>query len=246
MKQPNSIERSRQESSELIPTKSKLLVWVVFALILALVSGGTAAAIAVVELIELATAHAHQSSLPFMPVTYEHTVSFAAMILMVLGGLIGTLAFSGSLIAFAKLQGWMTDVISFRGQRPLSVLAFLATLNLGGLLVYQTEMIPGTTIIFAANFPIEILLGFFILALVLGVMITKPIGRSDMPVVISLINVLTGLAVGFEGFALGSAAIMIAGAVIASTGFLLTQLIAKAMNRTLSNVLFSHFGSGAA
>ena len=87
---------------------------------------------------------------------------------------------------------------------------------------------------------------FFALALLFGVLMTLPIGGADMPVVISLYNALTGLAVAFEGFVLGNAAMIIAGTVVGSAGTLLTQLMAKAMNRSLGNVLFSGFGSGAA
>src|SRR6186713_2815974 len=86
-----------------------------------------------------------------------------------------------------------------------------------------------------------------IAAVVLGVTMTLPIGGADMPVVISLYNALTGLAVAFEGFVLNNAAMIIAGTVVGSAGTLLTQLMAKAMNRGLGNVLFSGFGeSGAA
>ena len=84
--------------------------------------------------------------------------------------------------------------------------------------------------------------GLFALALLLGVSMTLPIGGADMPVVISLYNALTGLAVAFEGFVLGNAAMIIAGTVVGSAGTLLTQLMAKAMNRSLGNVLFSGFG----
>jgi NAD(P) transhydrogenase subunit beta len=83
---------------------------------------------------------------------------------------------------------------------------------------------------------------FFALALAFGVMSTAPIGGADMPVVISLYNAFTGLAVGFEGYVLGIPAMMIAGIVVGSAGTLLTQLMAKAMNRPISNVLFSNFG----
>jgi H+-translocating NAD(P) transhydrogenase subunit beta len=82
----------------------------------------------------------------------------------------------------------------------------------------------------------------FVLALVLGVTMTLPIGGADMPVVISLYNALTGLAVAFEGFVLNNAAMIIAGTVVGSAGTLLTQLMAKAMNRSLGNVLFAGFG----
>ena len=86
----------------------------------------------------------------------------------------------------------------------------------------------------------------FVLALLLGVTMTLPIGGADMPVVISLYNALTGLAVAFEGFVLNNAAMIIAGTVVGSAGTLLTQLMAKAMNRSLGNVLFSGFGETAA
>ncbi len=89
--------------------------------------------------------------------------------------------------------------------------------------------------------------GLFALALLLGITMTLPIGGADMPVVISLYNALTGLAVAFEGFVLNNAAMIIAGTVVGSAGTLLTQLMAKAMNRSLGNVLFSGFGdTGAA
>ena len=84
----------------------------------------------------------------------------------------------------------------------------------------------------------------FALALLFGIAMTLPIGGADMPVVISLYNALTGLAVAFEGFVLDNAAMIIAGTVVGSAGTLLTQLMAKAMNRSLANVLFSDFGSG--
>ena len=83
---------------------------------------------------------------------------------------------------------------------------------------------------------------FFACALLLGIAMTLPIGGADMPVVISLYNALTGLAVGFEGFVLDNAAMIIAGTVVGAAGTLLTQLMAKAMNRSLGNVLFANFG----
>jgi NAD(P) transhydrogenase subunit beta len=84
---------------------------------------------------------------------------------------------------------------------------------------------------------------FFLAALSFGVLMTLPIGGADMPVVISMYNAFTGLAVAFEGFVMGNAAMIIAGTVVGSSGTLLTQLMAKAMNRSISNVLFSGFGS---
>ena len=86
------------------------------------------------------------------------------------------------------------------------------------------------------------IIGFFVCALAVGVLMTLPIGGADMPVVISLYNALTGLAVAFEGYVLGIEALIIAGMVVGAAGTMLTQLMAKAMNRPISGVLFGSFG----
>jgi len=87
-----------------------------------------------------------------------------------------------------------------------------------------------------------LVIGFFLAALAIGVLMTLPIGGADMPVVISLYNALTGLAVAFEGYVLGNEALIIAGMVVGAAGTLLTQLMAKAMNRSIASVLFGSFG----
>ena len=177
--------------------------------------GGAAAAIGAVELFG---DNAHGSVL---------------LALAVIGGIIGAVSFSGSLIAFGKLQGIIKRSFRFRGQQALNLLVTAATVLLGAWIV-------------ASGHPtMELVIGFFALALVLGVTMTLPIGGADMPVVISLYNAFTGLAVAFEGFVLENAAMIIAGIVVGSAGTLLTQLMAKAMNRSLGNVLFSGFGEGA-
>ncbi len=179
--------------------------------------GGAAAAIAAVELYR------------------GGTEGYASTTLAVAGGIIGAVSFSGSLIAFGKLQGLIKRSLRFPGQQILNVLVLCAALVLGALVISHT------------NATAAVVTGFFVLALVLGVTMTLPIGGADMPVVISLYNALTGLAVGFEGFVLNNAAMIIAGTVVGSAGTLLTQLMAKAMNRSLGNVLFSGFGdTGAA
>jgi NAD(P) transhydrogenase subunit beta len=178
--------------------------------------GGAAAAIAAVELLR---GEFHSS-------TFQ--------ILAVLGALIGSVAFSGSMIAFAKLQGLMKRSLVFSNQQLINLLVFGAALIFALILMAADQ---------PAGFSIFL---FFALALIFGVLMTLPIGGADMPVVISLYNALTGLAVAFEGFVLGNAAMIIAGTVVGSAGTLLTQLMAKAMNRSLANVLFSGFGSGAA
>jgi NAD(P) transhydrogenase subunit beta len=176
--------------------------------------GGAAAAIAAVELM----------GGDFYSRTFQ--------VLAVIGALIGSVAFSGSMIAFAKLQGLIKRSLVFNGQQLLNLLVFAGALIFGLLLMGAEQ---------PSSFSILV---FFGLALLFGVMMTLPIGGADMPVVISLYNALTGLAVAFEGFVLGNAAMIIAGTVVGSAGTLLTQLMAKAMNRPISNVLFSGFGSG--
>jgi NAD(P) transhydrogenase subunit beta len=153
----------------------------------------------------------------------------------VVGGVIGAVSFSGSLIAFGKLQGLIKRSFRFRGQNFVNLAILGVTTITGAIIVVQ----GGTDV--AANVAV-----LFTLALVLGVTMTLPIGGADMPVVISLYNALTGLAVAFEGFVLDNAAMIIAGTVVGSAGTLLTQLMAKAMNRSLANVLFSGFGDTAA
>ena len=176
--------------------------------------GGAAAAIAAVELFG----------------GEDHGLTFG--VLAVLGGLIGAVSFSGSLIAFAKLQGLMKSTVRFSGQQIFNMVLMLILLVLAAIIVVQHSSISWIVV-------------FFLLALILGITITLPIGGADMPVVISLYNALTGLAVAFEGFVLQNAAMIIAGTVVGAAGTLLTQLMAKAMNRSLANVLFSGFGDTA-
>jgi NAD(P) transhydrogenase subunit beta len=174
--------------------------------------GGAAAAIAAVELYR------------------GETQGYATTTLAVAGGIIGSVSFSGSAIAFGKLQGLITRSVRFSGQQILNLLLLGAALVLGTLLAANLHATPA------------VVTGLFVLALLLGLTMTLPIGGADMPVLISLYNALTGLAVGFEGFVLNNAAMIIAGTVVGSAGTLLTQLMAKAMNRSLGNVLFSGFG----
>ena len=186
--------------------------------------GGAAAAIAAVELYRVAAESGAAQS-----------ADTAILSLAVVGGLIGAVSFSGSLIAFGKLQGLIKRSLRFPGQQVANIVLVVAALGAGGLIVSGTS----------ADATVVTLL--FLIALALGVAMTLPIGGADMPVVISLYNALTGLAVAFEGFVLGNAAMIIAGTVVGSAGTLLTQLMAKAMNRSLGNVLFSGFGdSGGA
>jgi NAD(P) transhydrogenase subunit beta len=175
--------------------------------------GGAAAAIAAVELYR------------------GEAQNYAILALAVIGGIIGAVSFSGSAIAFGKLQGLITKSIRFPGQRILNLVVLMIAVALGALVVLRGDVLGPTGVT-----------ALFVFALILGLSMTLPIGGADMPVVISLYNALTGLAVAFEGFVLNNAAMIIAGTVVGSAGTLLTQLMAKAMNRTLGNVLFSGFG----
>jgi len=153
-------------------------------------------------------------------------------ILAILGALIGTVAFTGSLVAWAKLDGRMQRNSLVPMQQYANILIFALAIIFGIMAFFTTS-------------PVVIGI-FFALGLLFGLFMAVPIGGADMPVVISLFNALTGLAVGFEGYALGNPAMIIAGVVVGSAGTLLTQLMAKAMNRSLANVLFAGFGQGAA
>jgi len=208
--------------------------------------GGAAAAIGAVELV----AHVRRA-LPAIPDTAPlrpeswaldalhqaqspalAPLSAVALVLGVLGALIGAVSFSGSLIAFAKLQGWLDKRFVFPGQRIVNLLVLLLALLHGAMLASGDLTMP-------------VILAFFVFALLFGLLMTLPIGGADMPVVISLYNAFTGLAVAFEGYVLGNEAMIIAGMVVGAAGTLLTQLMAKAMNRSIGNVLFGSFGAAA-
>jgi NAD(P) transhydrogenase subunit beta len=153
----------------------------------------------------------------------------------VLGVVIGFVSLAGSFIALGKLQGFISaSPVTYRGQQIVNAIVFITIVALGIYLI----IVPPTE---AHRYA---LLSMGVLAMVLGVAITMPIGGADMPVVISLLNSFTGLAAAFTGFVLQNIVLVIAGALVGASGTLLTQLMAKAMNRPLTNVLFGAFGTG--
>jgi H+-translocating NAD(P) transhydrogenase subunit beta len=160
------------------------------------------------------------------------------LVVTLIGALIGAVSLSGSLIAWAKLDGVLNKPLRVKGQQAFNGLVLLATLGVGGYLVFVAQ--SGTDPLIATP---DLIYLFFGCALVFGVLMTLPIGGADMPVVISIYNACTGLAVGLEGFVLQNPALMIAGMVVGAAGLLLTLLMAKAMNRSVSNILFTNFGS---
>ena len=190
--------------------------------------GGSAAAIGAVELLRLSGG--------------SRQTSTTALVLAVIGALIGAVSLSGSVIAWAKLDGRMDKRYTFPGQQAFNALVFLATLAFAAAALWMILVAPIST-------PDDVrmtVLAFFVAALMLGVLMTLPIGGADMPVVISLYNAFTGLAVAFEGYVLGNEALIIAGTMVGAAGMLLTRLMAKAMNRPIRNVLFGSFGGGGA
>ena len=187
--------------------------------------GGAAAAIAADELLRTYTGSAPAPA-----------ASVAA--LAIAGALIGAVSFSGSLVAFAKLQSLIKRSLLFPGQNILNGLVLLGAVATGVLIVLDqlgVASLGGAVLV----------LVFFVLAIAYGVLMTLPIGGADMPVVISMYNAFTGLAVGFEGYVLHNAALIVAGTVVGAAGTLLTQLMARAMNRSLGNVLFAGFGAAS-
>ena len=159
------------------------------------------------------------------------------LIVTLFGALIGAISLSGSVIAWAKLGRILKAPLQFRGQQQLNAAVLLATLLVGASIVVAVAGGPSLL-------PLPGLISlFFGCALLYGVLLTLPIGGADMPVVISIYNAATGVAVGLEGYVLGNPALMIAGMVVGAAGILLTVLMAKAMNRTVFDVLFKHFGA---
>jgi len=182
--------------------------------------GGAAATIAAVELLGFGSE------------------GMTRLIVTLTGAVIGAVSLSGSIIAWAKLDEVMKKPLRFKGQNLVNIFMLLITVGVAAYFVYIVA--SGTAPILSLHAIIAI---FFGCALVFGVMMTLPIGGADMPVVISIYNAATGLAVALEGYVLQNPALMIAGMVVGAAGTLLTLLMAKAMNRSVSNVLFSDFGA---
>src|SRR5579872_4354351 len=146
------------------------------------------------------------------------------------GVLVGSISFAGSAIAFAKLQELMTGrPITYPAQQPIN-----AVIGLGILALLVATVVTAST---------PLLIVVLLLSLVLGVVFVLPIGGADVPVLISLLNSFTGLAVAASGFTLDSPLLIVAGTLVGASGMLLTRMMSQAMGRSLPNILFSAFGS---
>ncbi|BAY61590.1 NAD(P) transhydrogenase beta subunit [Calothrix brevissima NIES-22] len=153
---------------------------------------------------------------------------------MLLDVLIGGVTFTGSFLAFAKLQGLISgSPITFPFQQPFNLLLLGLYIAGSAYLIVTPDSLP-------------IFLAVVAVSLVLGVMFVIPIGGGDMPVVISLLNSLSGIAAAAAGFVVMNNMLIIAGALVGASGLILTEIMCKAMNRSLFSVLFSAFGTGGA
>jgi H+-translocating NAD(P) transhydrogenase subunit beta len=184
------------------------------------VGGGAAALVALAEFHERAPASGR----------IQGDISVAIL----LSALIGSISFSGSMIAFAKLQELIKGrPITYPGQKLVNAAVFLGCLVLGAVILTGTEH--------------QWLLWLLVTgALVFGVMFVLPIGGADMPVVISLLNAFTGLAAAATGFELSNNVLIVSGMLVGASGTMLTLLMGRAMNRSITNVLFGAFGQVSA
>ncbi|MFW6294081.1 MAG: NAD(P)(+) transhydrogenase (Re/Si-specific) subunit beta [Spirochaetota bacterium] len=149
----------------------------------------------------------------------------------VVSGLVGAVTFFGSLIAFGKLQGIVTEKpVRYPGEQVVKILLLLGSLLVGVLIVLD---------------PTQILYYWILvgIASVLGIFLVIPIGGADMPIVIALLNSYSGLAAAATGFVLSNNILIIAGSLVGASGIILTQIMCRAMNRSLANVLFGGVGA---
>ena len=159
------------------------------------------------------------------------TISHGKMAALGFEVLFGALTVTGSFMAFGKLQEFITGIpVTYRGQNAINLTLFAVTFGLFGYLIF----FPAATLLFYV---------MIALALCIGVLMVLPIGGADMPVVVSLLNSYAGLASSATGFAIGNNVLIIAGALDGASGFLLSVIMSKAMNRSFGNVLFGAFGS---
>lgn len=188
----------------------------------ALFNGLGGGAVALVAMVEYLAAGAVGEALPPLPRATT-----------VLSLIIGSISFTGSLVAYGKLQELLpSKPLTYRGHHVVNVGVMLAVAVLAVMLIGGLISVPTFLVLTA-------------LALAFGVMGVLPIGGADMPVVISLLNSFTGTAAGLAGFVLGNTALLIGGALVGASGLILTFQMCQAMNRPLSNVLFGAFGAHA-
>ncbi len=186
--------------------------------------GGAAALISSSEFFVNAFAHG---------TTPAPSFNLLIVVSLVISAIIGAVSFSGSIVAFLKLQEWMTGrPITYKGQQVVNALLALAICAIALVIMASIGSVPW-------YWYVAMLAG----AVIFGVLFVLPIGGADMPVVISLLNSFTGVAVAITGFELNYQLLIVSGTLVGASGTLLTILMGKAMNRPLTNVLFGAFGA---
>jgi NAD(P) transhydrogenase subunit beta len=182
--------------------------------------GGAASAVAVGAVLEEALASGMSQQLPA-----QFTVASAA------SGMIGAVTFTGSMIAFTKLQGLALDKpLLFPGRHIVNLILVVVSLGLSGWFIADPSTSMGFWLMIAS-------------ASILGILLVVPIGGADMPVVIALLNSYSGLAAAGVGWVLNNSVLIIAGSLVGAAGFILTTLMCRAMNRSLTNVMFAGVGA---
>jgi NAD(P) transhydrogenase subunit beta len=171
-------------------------------------------------------------------VEFQHKADIGRgeIVSIVLGVIIGSISFSGSMVAFGKLQELISGrAISYPNQQQVNAIIGIAAIALAVIIVALGQ----------ASISYALIVALFLTALVLGVLTVLPIGGADMPVVIAVLNSMTGVAAALTGFVLNNQALIIAGILVGASGAFLTLLMARAMNRSVSNVLFGAWGAAA-
>jgi NAD(P) transhydrogenase subunit beta len=187
----------------------------------ALYNGAGGGAAALISTVQFFIAHSTGSSDAVVAVS------------LVLSAIIGSISFAGSIVAFLKLQELMTGrPVTYPGQQFVNGLVLLGILGLAVWFVATLGILPAWAFV-----------ALLLAALLLGVLFVLPIGGADMPVVISLLNSFTGVAVAITGFEIDSPLLIICGALVGASGTILTVAMSRAMNRPLTNVLFGAFGA---
>ena len=218
--------------------------WLAIGLILGILVGATAASLvkmtSMPELVALFNGFGGIASLLVGSAEYLSTgglglISLTAIFLTLI---IGGVTFSGSLIAYGKLSEILPGrQITFKGQRIVLIVMFLAALFLGGHLIFDFSLSGWSSL-----YTFLLLISF---ALVIGLLITLPIGGADMPVIIALLNSYSGLAASAAGFVINNNVLIVAGALVGASGLILTNIMCKAMNRSLANVVFGSIASAS-